>query len=141
MPPRPEGPWHPPHLAAYCVWRVISAALLRVCYAMLAYAVNTLVKEIGVRLALGATTKEIARMVVSDGLIVGVPGIAIGIAAAMSSVQMIQSQLYGVEPRDPWAVLFASITFLVIVLIASLFPAMRACRTNPVEALAQRQNA
>ena len=106
-------------------------------YGLLAYAVTSRIREIGVRLALGATRTKIARMIVREGLLIGVPGVLIGIPCALAGARLVRSQLYGVGPNDPSTIIGASVIFVLTVLVASLVPALRAAKIDPMEALRQ----
>ncbi len=104
-------------------------------YGMLAFSVATRRREIGVRAALGATRGRIVAVVVCDGLRVVVPGVLMGIPAALAAMQLVRSQLYGVAPDDPRAIALASVAFLLTGLLAAVVPSMRASRVEPAEAL------
>ena len=106
-------------------------------YGLLAYAVTSRIREIGVRLALGATRTKVVRMIVREGLLIGVPGVIIGIPCALAGARLVRSQLYGVGPNDPSTIIGASVIFVLAVLVASLVPALRASRIDPMEALRQ----
>ena len=106
-------------------------------YGVLAYAVTSRIREIGVRLALGATRAKIARMIVREGLAIAVPGVVVGVPCALAGARLVRSQLYGVGPNDPSTIVGASATFVLTVLAASLVPALRASKTDPMEALRQ----
>jgi len=106
-------------------------------FSMLAYAVVARTREIGIRSAIGATRARIARMVVREGLLVGVPGILLGVWGSLAMVGIVESQLYGVEPRDPAIIVWASIALGVAVVLASLAPALWASKVVPSVALRQ----
>jgi putative ABC transport system permease protein len=104
-------------------------------YGVLAYTVNQRRREIGVRLALGATPRDVLRMVVGGGLrLVGV-GVAVGLAGALALARLMDSVLYGVPPHDPVTFVSAVIGLLGVALIASWLPARRATRVPPAVAL------
>ena len=104
-------------------------------YGLLAYSVTARVREIGVRLALGARGGTIVWMIVRDGLTIAVPGVLIGAACAWAAARLVQAQLYGVAPSDPRTLLIAATISVVTVLGASLLPALRAAKVAPVDAL------
>jgi predicted permease len=104
-------------------------------YALLAYSVTARVREIGVRLALGAERRTVVWMIVRDGLAIAVPGVLIGAPCAWAATRIVRAQLYGIAPGDPRTVVTAAAMFLGTVLAASLVPALRASRVAPVEAL------
>jgi ABC-type antimicrobial peptide transport system permease subunit len=74
-------------------------------------------------------------MIVRDGLAIAVPGVLIGAPCAWAAARLVRAQLYGVAPGDPRTLLFGATLLLGTVLAASLFPALRASRVAPVEAL------
>ena len=104
-------------------------------YGLLAYAVTARVREIGVRLALGATRATVVRMIVRDGLAVAVPGIVIGVPCALAAARLVRSQLYGIAPNDLPTIIGAAAIFVLTSLIASLLPALRASKIDPMVAL------
>jgi predicted permease len=104
-------------------------------YGLMAYTVQQRTQEIGIRLALGAKTSEVQRMVILQGMILALAGVVIGIAAAYGLSRFISSFLFGVQNHDP--VVFAGIPLLLIlvILLAVWIPAMRASRVDPMVAL------
>ena len=91
--------------------------------------------EIGVRLALGAEPAEVTRMILRQGGMVALAGLAIGLAAALAGSRVIESLLYGISPRDPGVFATMSVTLLAIALLACWLPARRAAHLNPLDAL------
>jgi predicted permease len=106
-------------------------------YGLLAYSVAARVREIGVRLALGAARRTVVWMIVRDGLAVAVPGVLVGAPCAWAAGRLVHAQLYGIAPSDPRTLLIAAATSLATVLAASWLPALRASRVAPLEALRQ----
>jgi putative ABC transport system permease protein len=104
-------------------------------YGMLAFAVAARVREIGVRVALGAERATVVWMIVRDGLAIAVPGVLIGAACAWAAARLVRAQLYGIAPGDPRTLLIAAAVSLATVLAASWLPALRASRVAPIEAL------
>jgi len=104
-------------------------------YGLLAYSVTARVREIGVRVALGASRRTVVWMIVRHGMTIAVPGVLIGAGFAWAGGRLIRAQLYGIEPSDPRTMLWAAVTMLATVLAASLLPAMRASRVAPLDAL------
>src|SRR5262249_12578503 len=102
---------------------------------MLAYSVTARVREIGVRLALGASRGTVVWMFVRDGLTIAVPGVLIGAPCAWAGARLARAQLYGIAPSDLRTLLVAAATSLATVLAASLLPALRASRVTPADAL------
>lgn len=104
-------------------------------FGLLAYSVSSRVREIGVRLSVGATPPEVVRMIVREGLLVVIPGVAIGIPLALAVTWAVRSQLYGVSATDPWTVVGASMVFIATAALASWLPARQASRIQPIDAL------
>lgn len=104
-------------------------------YGVLAYVVAERTREIGVRMALGATTTTVQRMVVSQGARVVLLGIALGIAAAVASTRTLDALLFGVAAINPLLYLLMAVMLLGVGLLASYLPARRASRVDPMEAL------
>ena len=104
-------------------------------YASIAYTVSQRTREIGIRIALGASSSAVSRLVLADGLRLAVAGLAAGALIAAAATRALSSLLYGVEPTD--LPTFAAIALLVaaITLAASWIPARRAVRVDPVDAL------
>jgi predicted permease len=104
-------------------------------YGITSQAVASRTKEIGIRVALGADTRRIERLVLGHGARVALTGGAIGVAAALGVAQLVRSMLFGVSPADPIAFGGAVVALAAIALVASLAPARRAARLDPVTAL------
>jgi predicted permease len=121
-------------LATFAAALTILLACIGV-YGLLAYCVAARVREIGVRLALGAARGTVVWMIVRDGLAIAVSGVLIGAPCAWAAARLVRAQLYGIAPGDPRTLLIAAATSLATVLAASLLPALRASRGAPVEAL------
>jgi hypothetical protein len=103
--------------------------------ATLAYAVSRRTQEFGIRLALGASTHQVMRLVATEGVALTALGAAIGIAGAVATAQLLSGLLYGVAPLD-W-VTFALVVAVIglAALVSSAAPAMRAARVDPLVAL------
>jgi putative ABC transport system permease protein len=104
-------------------------------YGVVAYAVSQRTREIGIRIALGATSRDVLAMVLSDGLIVAIAGIVAGTASALVLARVLAGLLYGITPTDPVSFFLASIGLLGLTLLASYIPARRAARIDPIRAL------
>ena len=104
-------------------------------YGVISYAVSQRTREIGIRIALGATSDDVVRAVVADGMIVGGAGIALGVAGALALARLVSGLLFGVTPTDPVSYVAAAIGLLVLTIVAAYIPAIRAARVDPTEAL------
>jgi predicted lysophospholipase L1 biosynthesis ABC-type transport system permease subunit len=102
---------------------------------LLAYAVARRTNEIGIRMALGATGRQVRRMVLGDTLRMVGAGALIGVPAAWAVGRYLESQLFELEPIDPTTASLALLALIVIAGMASLFPARRAAAVSPVTAL------
>jgi predicted permease len=104
-------------------------------YGVLAFAVARRTSEIGIRLALGAKQADVRRMVVRQGMVIVVGGLALGVGAALATSRILGSLLFGVSPRDP--VTYATVVgvLLAVALLACWIPARRASGVDPAEAL------
>jgi putative ABC transport system permease protein len=104
-------------------------------YGVLAYVVAERTREIGVRLALGATAGVVRRMVVSQGAKVVFVGIVVGVAAALASTRLLDTLLYEVNALDPLVFVAMSVVMIAIGLLASYVPARRASSVDAIESL------
>jgi predicted permease len=106
-------------------------------YGVMSYTVARRTREIGVRVALGATSGRIRWLVIREVLAIGAAGIALALPAAWWLGRYVSTQLYGVEPGDPLAIGAAVALLLTVALAAGLIPSSRAARLNPTVALRQ----
>src|SRR5437762_6880810 len=104
-------------------------------YGAVAYTVEQRTGEIGVRMALGAQTRDVLRLVVNQGMKPVLVGLAIGIVAAFTLGRLIGSQLYQVSAHDPLLLGGATVLLMAIALMACLLPARRATNVDPITAL------
>lgn len=104
-------------------------------YGVLSHAVSLRRQELGLRLALGASAGEIARMVLSSGAAMIALGVAVGLAAAWTLSGLVASQLYAVTPSDPASYAAAAVLTIAVGLLASAVPAHRASRIDPMKTL------
>jgi predicted permease len=101
-------------------------------YGVLSYTVAQRTREIGIRIALGAGTTKIAGMVlVETGRVVGI-GLAMGLLVALLGAGVLQSLLYGISPHDPLTFIATPAMLAVVAFVASLVPALRAARVDPI---------
>lgn len=104
-------------------------------YGVVAYGVTLRSRELGIRAALGAGRSQLVRLVLGEGVRVAVIGVGIGLAGTFALSRLLQGLLYGVGPTDPVAIGGAGIALVAPVLLATLIPARRAARANPVEVM------
>jgi putative ABC transport system permease protein len=104
-------------------------------YGVIAYSVAQRTQEIGIRMALGAQPRDVLRLVVTQGMLQALIGVAIGLGAAFALTRMMSSLLYGISHLDPATFAGLSILLLLVALMASYIPARRAARINPIIAL------
>lgn len=106
-------------------------------YGLLAYYVTQRRREIGIRMALGAATTDVMRMMVREGMLLVGVGIAIGLAGGLASTSILKSLLFNVSPFDPVAAAASVLLLLLVGLAASALPARRAAQVDPMLALRQ----
>lgn len=104
-------------------------------YGILAYGVAQRRREIGVRMALGATEQDVLGRVLRRGLGLALLGVAIGLAGAFATSRLLSSLLYGISPTDPATFVGVSLLLASVALLASWLPARRATRVDPMTAL------
>lgn len=104
-------------------------------YGVIAYSVAQRSREIGIRMALGAERRSISIMVLRQGALLVLIGIAVGLVTSLFAVQLIRVLLYGIQPIDPVTFVAVSVLLLASALLASYLPARRASRVDPMVAL------
>jgi putative ABC transport system permease protein len=104
-------------------------------YGVLAYAVQQRSQEIGIRMALGAATRNVLGAVLQRGLVMVGTGLALGLAIALAAGRLMESLLFEVSPADPVTMVAVALLVLFAALVASFVPARRATRVDPVEAM------
>jgi putative ABC transport system permease protein len=127
-----------PRLGAWLlgVFAAVAVALAAVgLAASIAWWVAQRTREIGVRMALGASTAQVAALVVRQGLALATGGVVLGLAGAAASTRLIASWLYGVTPLDAATFAWSAAGMLAVALAASYVPARRAARVDPLVAL------
>ncbi|MBL8228133.1 MAG: ABC transporter permease [Bryobacterales bacterium] len=107
-------------------------------YGVLAYLVSMRIREIGIRLALGATGNGIFWLVLKEGLTLAGTGVLFGMAGAVLVQRGLQSQIYGVSALDPTVMLLTSLSLALVAAAASSLPAGRAMRVDPVRVLSEQ---
>ena len=104
-------------------------------YGLMSYTVARRTSEIGIRVALGAGRSTVLWMVMREGLILALVGIAIGLPAALAASRLVSKVLFGLSPTDPLSMTAAAITLLALALAACYIPARRAAKVDPMVAL------
>jgi predicted permease len=132
------GPLARPRFNAFLIGAFGIAALLLATvglYALVAASVRQRHREIGVRVALGATVSDVRSLVLREGLRLALLGAAIGLVGAVAATRLLQGLLYGVHPLDPISLLAAALLLVAVSGFASYLPARRATRVDPMVAL------
>lgn len=133
-----EAVFFPQHMASLLLTLFGGVALVLAAmgvYAVMAYSVSQRTQEFGVRMALGASAGHVLRQVLRQGLVLASAGLAAGLLLALAATRLMASFLYGVSPFDPMTFVGVSIFLTLIVLFACYFPARRATKVNPIDAL------
>jgi putative ABC transport system permease protein len=104
-------------------------------YGVIAYLVTMRTRELGIRIALGASNGDVLRLVLREGVVVATVGLAIGTAGALALSRLLSSLLFGVRPNDPLTFLVVAVTLALVALLASFIPARRAARLDPLVAI------
>ncbi|HEV2669220.1 MAG TPA: ABC transporter permease [Blastocatellia bacterium] len=126
-------------MALMASFAVLALALAGVgVYGVMSYAVEQRRREIGIRLALGAQTSDVLRLVVKQGMTLAGAGVVIGVAAALALARLMtgfSSLLFGVKATDPATIALISLLLLAVALLAALIPARRATKVDPIVAI------
>jgi predicted permease len=104
-------------------------------YGLLSYEVTRRTREIGIRMAIGAQRSNVIRLVVVQGILVAIVGVAIGVAASFGVGRLLSGILYGVKPGDPITLIACAVLLLLVALAACYLPARRATKVDPMVAL------
>ena len=104
-------------------------------YGVMAYNVSARTREMGIRIALGAQTSDVLRLVMRDGLLLIAAGLAIGLMSAWAASRVLASQLYEVSASDPQTFVSVALVLAFVACLACYLPARRATRTDPISAL------
>lgn len=120
-------------LATFAAMAVLLAALG--VYGVLSYSVIQRTQEIGIRVALGATSTNVLHMVIKEGLVLLAIGVGVGTTAALLLTRLLKSLLFEVQPTDPLTLFSVTAILIAVALLATLIPARRAFRLDPMVAL------
>src|SRR5579883_1523989 len=104
-------------------------------YGLMSYSVEQQTQELGIRMALGAGRAEVLRLIVRQGMIPAIAGVAVGLAIAFALTQLLSTLLYGVKPNDPLTYASVALVLLLVALFSTWVPALRAARIDPATAL------
>ena len=118
------------------LFAIVAVALAAIgIYGVIAYSTAQRIQEIGIRMALGARRADILTMVLKEGVMIGAVGLTLGIAAALALTRFLSGLLFGVGARDPITFVALPLGLLLVAVLATLIPAARVVRVNPVVAL------
>jgi putative ABC transport system permease protein len=118
------------------LFSIVALALAAIgIYGVIAYSTVQRVQEIGIRMALGASRTNVLTSVLKDAVMMGIVGLALGIAAALALTRFLSGLLFGVGARDTMTFVALPLGLLVVAVLAALIPATRAVRVNPLVAL------
>ena len=106
-------------------------------YGVVAYTVSLRTREIGLRMAVGASPSDVLRMIVGGGMKLALLGVALGVGGAQALSQLVKAMLFEVEPSDPASYAATAALLLVVAALACYIPARRAMRVDPMVTLQQ----
>ena len=104
-------------------------------YGVMSYSVAQRTNEIGIRMALGAQTRDVLGLIVKDGLKLVFMGLVLGISGALALTRVLATLLFGVATRDPMTFVAIAVLLSIVAMLACYIPAWRATRVDPLEAL------
>ena len=104
-------------------------------FGVLAYLVSQRSRDIGIRLALGATERDVIALIVGRGMMLALSGAAIGLATALGAARVMKTLLFTISPRDPVTFIVVPLLLSAVALLACYVPARRATRVDPLVAL------
>lgn len=104
-------------------------------FGLMSYAVTLRTREIGIRMAMGWQRNGIQRLILRDAVILTLTGIGVGIPITLGATRLIAHMIFGLSPADPMTLTGASLTMLLVGILAGYWPALKAMKMNPVIAL------
>jgi ABC-type antimicrobial peptide transport system permease subunit len=104
-------------------------------YGITAYGVRRRLREIGIRMALGGTSRDVVRLILGSAWRVIAPGLVLGLAGAYAGTRALEGILFGTSPTDPAVFTVTVVTLAIIATLASYLPARRAARVDPIVVL------
>ena len=124
------------YLTLLSVFALVAVVLAAVgIYGVIAYTVQQRTRELGIRMALGASADHVVNMVVARGFLLAITGVALGTAGAFAVTRVMRSLLFGVSERDPATFIAVAVLLGVVALVASWIPARRAAKVDPLVAM------
>jgi ABC-type antimicrobial peptide transport system permease subunit len=121
------------------IFAVTSLALAAIgIYGVMSYAVRQRTREIGTRIALGATRRNILWLVLQQGAVIAAAGTVVGLATGLATTRFLSSILYGVSGTDPLTLAGAVMVLVVTIMLACYIPARRAASVDPAKTLAEQ---
>ena len=132
---RTQGPWRF-NMMVFGVFAGVALLLAALgLFGLVAYTVSQRSREIGVRMALGATHSAVVRLMAWQGTLPVAAGLAVGLGVAMMATRLVSSLLFGVSATDPWAFAAGAAALLTVAVVACYLPARRSARVDPLVAL------
>src|SRR4030095_7786136 len=104
-------------------------------YGLVSYSVSQRTRDIGIRLALGAQAADVMRLILKNGIALTLSGVVVGLAGAFALTRFLATLLFAVTPTDTLTFVTVSLVLIVVAIVASLIPARRATKVDPLVAL------